>query len=125
MPRTSEPPLFTKFYAIAKWLIERVEGFPKVIRFSLGERLLATALQVLEDITRAQFRREKAALLTDANERLDVLRVLVRLAMETKGLSFKQYEFVCGGLDEAGRMLGGWIAQQRRAAEPPARAPGP
>ena len=112
--RSEEPPLLTKFYGIAKWLIERVEGFPKVIRFSLGERILHAALRTLEDLMRAQFRKQKLKLLIDCNERLDVLRILLRLAMETKGLSFRQYEYIIAELEEAGRMLGGWIAQQRR-----------
>ncbi len=111
---SKEPPLFTKLYDIVKWLIGRVEGFSKAIRFSLGERILENAVLILEDVTRAQFRKRKLDLLVCCNERLDVLRVLLRLAMETKGLSFRQYEFITGELSEAGRMLGGWIKRERR-----------
>ena len=110
----AEPPLFSKLYDIAKWLVGRVAGFPKVVRFSLGERILENALLVLEDVTRAQFRRKKLDLLIGCNERLDALRVLLRLAMDTKGISFRQYEFSTGELQEAGRMLGGWIKRERR-----------
>ena len=68
MPKQKEPPLFTTFYAIAKWLIERVEGFPKVIRFSLGERILENVLLILEDITRAQFRKRKKEMLETVSQ---------------------------------------------------------
>ena len=111
---SAEPPLFSKLYDIAKWLVGRVAGFPKVVRFSLGDRILDNALRILEDVTRAQFRKRKLDLLVGCNERLDVLRVLLRLAMDTKGISFRQYEFITSELQEAGRMLGGWIKHERR-----------
>lgn len=57
MPK--EPPLFAKLYDIVKWLIGRVEGFSKAVRFSLGDRILDNALLILEDVTRAQFRKRK------------------------------------------------------------------
>ena len=110
----AEPPLFCKLYGIAAWLIGRVQGFPKVTRFSLGGRIVENVLIILEDVTRAQFRKRKLDLLIACNERLDVLRVLLRLAHESKGLSFRQYEFVTAELHEAGRMLGGWIKHERR-----------
>jgi len=40
MPRPSDPPvLLVKCYDLAKWLLERVEGFPKSQRFVFGQRL--------------------------------------------------------------------------------------
>ena len=113
--KNAEPPLFTKMYDITRWLLERVEGFPRVHRVTIGQRVSECALIILEDLTRAQFRKKKRELLMGCNERLDTLRVLLRLAVDTKALSFRQYEFITGELQEAGRMLGGWIAHQRQA----------
>ena len=109
-----ELPLFTKFYAVTKWLFDRVEGYPTVQRFTLGDRTLNLALDTLECIVRAQYVKEKLPLLRKASEAMQPLRILVRLAMEKKSLSFGQYETIVTDLDECGRMLGGWIAQQER-----------
>jgi len=37
------------------------------------------------------------------------LKTLLRLAMELKYISFKQYEHVVGLTDEVGRLLWGWL----------------
>jgi hypothetical protein len=107
-----ELPLFTRFYDATKWLFDRVEGYPTVQRFTLGDRTLNLALDVLECIVRAQYVKEKRRLLRRASDAMQPLRILVRLAMEKKSLSFGQYEKIVTDLDECGRMLGGWIAQQ-------------
>ena len=111
MPK-SEPVLFTRFYAVAGWVVERAESFPKLARFTLGERVIGATMDVLERIVMAQYAKQKRALLEEANLRLQALRVLMRLCMERKHLSFRQYEYVSGELDECGRMLGGWIRQR-------------
>ena len=41
--------------------------------------------------------------------KIDVLRVLIRLAKEIKALDNKKYLISQECLDEIGRMLGGWI----------------
>lgn len=109
-----ELPLFTRFYALTGWILDRVEAYPKGKRFTLGDRTANGALQVLENIVRAQYARGKIELLQGANEALQPLRILLRLGMEKKCLSFGQYEKVIADIDECGRMLGGWIAQQGR-----------
>ena len=101
--------LFTRFYAIAGWIFDRVESFPKLARFTVGERVIGATVDVLEGIVMAQYATEKRALLVEANLRLQALRVLLRLCMERKHLSFRQYEHVSGELEHCGRMLGGWI----------------
>jgi hypothetical protein len=78
----------------------------------LGDLTLNLALDVLECIVRAQYVKEKRRLLRRASDAMQPLRILVRLAMEKKSLSFGQYEKIVTDLDECGRMLGGWIAQQ-------------
>ena len=35
---SKEPPLFTKLYETVKWIVGRVEMFPKGLRFTLGDR---------------------------------------------------------------------------------------
>ena len=114
--RNNEPPVFTKMYEMTSWLFGRVEGFPRVFQRTLGERLLDNALRTLEALTAAQFRKDRLAPLSGCNERLDAMRVLLRLAVDSKCLSFRQYEHVTGMAQEVGRMVGGWIAHQKGKA---------
>jgi hypothetical protein len=51
-------------------------------------------------------------LLARANRDIEVLRWLIRMAMDRKLLSPRQYEHCCLSLSECGRMVGGWVKQQ-------------
>jgi len=112
-PRAPEQ-ILTRAYPMVQWILERVARFPKTYRFSLGERLSLNSLEVLELITEALYTRSKLNLLTKADRHLTRLRILLRLAMDTKCLTARQHEFVTKEVDEVGRMLGGWIKQQRK-----------
>jgi hypothetical protein len=57
----------------------------------------------------ANRRTERLATLSDAGGRLDALRITLRLSKRLGFLSNGGYERLCGGVDEIGRMLGGWL----------------
>lgn len=114
-PRSTQPPVvLVKWYDTAKWLLERVDSFPKNQRFIFGTRIAEDALDILELLVEAAYSRDKARLLEDANRKLETLRWLLRMATDRKVLTGKQYQYVCEHVDEAGRMVGGWLKQQQR-----------
>jgi len=48
-PRGNEPPiLLVKWYDVTKWMLERVDSFPKNQRFIFGQRLADRALNIME-----------------------------------------------------------------------------
>ena len=107
--------LFSHLYPLTAWILERVASFPKPARFTIGERISLEALQLLEGIAEAQYVSEKLRLLERADRHLIRLRILLRLARDVRCLSPRQHEHVTEKLAEAGRMLGGWIAYERRS----------
>jgi hypothetical protein len=110
-----QPVLLSKWYEVVKWLLERVDSFPKNQRFIFGTRLADRALGILEVLVEASYTGEgKAELLERANRDLTVLRWLVRLAQDRKVLTARQYEYCCVNLAECGRMIGGWLKDTRR-----------
>jgi hypothetical protein len=68
-------------------------------------------LVILELLAAAQWAagRAKREKLSAADERLLRLRVILRLAHTRQVLDHKGYEHLARTLDEAGRMLGGWL----------------
>ena len=94
-----------------KWLLERVDSFPKNQRFIFGQRLADRSIRVLEMLVEAAYCPRKADLLGRANRDVEVLRWLVRLAKDRELLTMRQYGFACKGLTECGRMIGGWLKQ--------------
>ncbi len=118
------PVVLIKWYDVVKWLLERVDSFPKNQRFVFGQRLADRAIDVLELLVEAAYNPRKADLLAEANRQIEVLRWLVRLAKDRDLFTMRQYGFACKGLTECGRMLGGWL-KQSAAKEGTADAPTP
>ena len=100
-----------KWYDFTRWLLERIDSFPKNQRFIFGTRLADHALEVMELLVEAAYSNHKAVLLAQINRKIEMLRWLVRLANDRKVLTEKQYLFACQGLAECGRMVGGWLKQ--------------
>lgn len=114
-----------KAYDLVLWLVPRVNELPRAQRFVLGDRIEGTALDLLDVLVEAQYRRDKVALLWRANLLLVRLRHLMRLCNDLHLLGAGRYEFVSERIDEIGRMVGGWTRQQRGQAASAAMAPAP
>jgi hypothetical protein len=115
MARANEPPVvLVNWYHLTKWLLARIESFPKSQRFVFGQRLADRTLGVMETLVEAAYSpagRHKANLLAYANRELEVLRWLLRMAQERALLTARQCRFASLALEECGRMLGGWLKQ--------------
>lgn len=99
------------------WLIPLLDQFPRVRRFTLGERIESLALEVLEALVEASFsRHDKGTWLDQANRKLAVLRHLWRLSHELRVIPMRRYEHGARLLEELGRQVGGWrkVARQKR-----------
>lgn len=109
--------LFERWMDTTRWLMERTSRFPRPVRHSLTNRIENSALAILEDLTTAAYRKHPERILRSADERLNRLRVLLRLAHELGHLAPGHYEEAAQRLAEAGRMLGGWRRHGRGAAD--------
>lgn len=109
-------------YRIWLWLDERVAGFPVLARRSLGQRIVAAALDALVATIEASLVRRGSSRierLNDANRALTLLRILLRGARDRKHLSVSQHEHVMREIDGWGRQLGGLLRSERTAAGTP------
>ncbi|MYA69442.1 diversity-generating retroelement protein Avd, partial [Candidatus Poribacteria bacterium] len=94
------------------WLMGRVEKFPRSQKFTLGDRIVNISLDILDLLIEATYTRDRLALLRKANVQLEKLRYLIRICHDLKLLSAKQYAYVSNEINEAGKLLGGWIRSQ-------------
>ena len=101
------------------WLIPTLEKFPRSQRFLLGDRIESTALDVLERLIEATYSRERQNALRSANLGLEKLRHLLRLARGLGYLDPRRHEHAVRGLDETGRLVGGWLKADRKADASP------
>ena len=94
-------------YRFVLWLVPAVEKFPRRQKFLLGDRLQATAFDVLERLVEATYTRDRRHLAA-ANLGIEKLRFLCRLAKDLGHLDERRYEHAARSLDETGRLIGGW-----------------
>jgi len=107
-PSPETPVVVGKAYDFCLWMIQKVENFPRSFRFSVGDRLVATALDIQLRLVDAAYARHKAPILTEVNGMLNRLRYLVRIAKDLKLFSIDAYGHAAERIDEIGRMTGGW-----------------
>ncbi len=112
--KTDELPLFVHWEKTAGEILDRTQKFPKSVRFTFSSRIDNLVLNILESVVEACYspRAEKLASLRAADLALAKLRVMLRLSHGRRYLDSRGYEYLMRGIDEAGRMLGGWRKQQ-------------
>lgn len=108
MPTQETAIVVEKGYALALWLIKKVERFPKSYRFSVGDRIVARALDLLETLLEAAYARNKQAPLERASHHINALRYLLRMAKDLGLIGAEPYGYAAEALEEIGRMTGGW-----------------
>lgn len=96
-------------YHFLVWLIPTVTKFPKNHKFTLGDRIQGTAIDVLEALIEATYTSDRVQHLRHANLGIEKLRFLLRLAADLTLLDRRRYEHAARALDETGRLVGGWI----------------
>lgn len=110
MPFIYESSVFKLTYDTLKETHVLRRTFSKSEKYSLGEALERALLDMLLRIIRAGNARGewKTAEIDDALGKMEEAKILVRLALDLKQISDKQYLGLEASLQKAGRMLGGW-----------------
>jgi hypothetical protein len=96
-------------YQFLMWLVPTLDKFPRSQKFTVGDRIQAMALDVLEALIAATYTRDRAQYLRQANLGIEKLRFLLRLAADLRLLDRRRYEHAARTLDETGRLIGGWV----------------
>lgn len=105
-------PIVHTLYQTYTFWSQLIIKFPKSQRYTLGEVCQQNLLMGLEAVITAASTpdaRIKADHLRTASAKLDLMRLLVRLAKDTKCINNQAYLQLESQLHEAGRMLGGWL----------------
>jgi len=103
-----ESPIFTKTYDLLLWLIPATMKFPKEQRFVLAKRIQDTVFDFQEALIAAGMGVEKTHNLQEADVLLRKLQVYIRMSVNLKFITVRQYEHVSKMIVEIGKILGGW-----------------
>jgi len=112
--KDNTPQAVQSCHELIRWLIPQLDKFPKNRRFTLGEKIEVSLIEVLSLLIEASYsKRGKTRLLEQTNTRLTVIRHLWRLAYELKVIAQKQYLYGSKLLTELGQQIGGWQKQNK------------
>lgn len=103
-----------KCYDLVKWYVPIIERFPRIHKTTIGDRLINQLYEILEELIRAKFAKNKLVKLESINTELAVLRHQNRLLLDFNLISVKRYEYASKLIDEVGQELGNWIKSQRQ-----------
>ena len=95
-------------HALLLWIIPQLDKFPRLRRYTLGERIETLLLQVLERLLEAAYSsgRDKTRALQRASQHLNVVRHLWRLSHELKAVPPRAHAHGAERLVQLGRQLG-------------------
>lgn len=104
-------PIFTKLYDFYKNLYSQLKLLPKTDRYSLGQKLDYISLEIFELISQIPLypKDQKQEILIKISSKIDLLKILLRLAHENKSINIKSYLSLQENLQEIGKMAGGWL----------------
>lgn len=105
----SELKVIQDFYDFLLWMIEQIAKFPRNHRHSLGVSIENRLQEIMADLIRARYRRDRISLLERVNVEMEVLRFQLRLASDLKVLSIRGHGFAAKSLVEVGSQVGGWL----------------
>ena len=103
--------MFHKVYDLYKLLHSYHNHIPKPERYTLWQKCENVTLALLEVLIETGHQRstERLHSLYVISDKLDLLKVLIRLAKDTRTIDNKQYLALQEPIQEIGKMVGGWI----------------
>lgn len=109
-PPNANLPIVDRLVASYKFWHEIIQHLPKKSRFTLGSKIDAIFIYVMELIFTAGTlpREKKLPYIQKTVGQFDLLKFFLRVAWEIKALDNKKYIAVSEQLTEIGKMLGGW-----------------
>jgi hypothetical protein len=117
-----------KAYDWNLWILPKVEKFPRSYRFSIGDHLVASSLDLLMNLVDASYQSRNTSAAGRGRSPCEPralpgasVEIATRLALviceDLRLINLPAYQFASEGLDEIGRMTGGWWKSERKKVE--------
>ncbi len=112
-----EIPVVIKLFIIYEITHKLIFAFPKHERYALGEKIENSILESIEMFILANqaSKYEKEKILLKANSKIELLKILFRIALNCQIMDDREYLEMENKLQEIGKMTQGWIKYSRNA----------
>jgi hypothetical protein len=115
MARYEHLPIYKKAMDLTVYFEKIVRNFSHYNKYTLGSELREKSRQIVELIIKANSTRERLPLLHELRERLEGLKVLIRICKEVKAFhSFNSFVYASDLVVDISRQNEGWIRGHKR-----------
>ncbi len=107
-------PVYKASYDLLLAIFKFLKNFSKEYKYTVGENIKKETIELIKLIYRANRIREKAKVIIEAREHVEVIRLLIRLMKDMQQISLKQFVEINEKVENVSRQLAGWQKSQNR-----------
>ncbi len=108
MALAQELPVYKASYDLLLALFKLTKNFKREFKYTIGESLKKEMIELVTLIYRANTKRDKKDVLQEARERIEVVRLFVRLLKDLQQISIKQQVYLNEHIENVSKQLTGW-----------------
>ena len=108
-----ELPVYKSCYDLLLEIFLFTKDFAKEYKYTIGETLKKETTELLTLIFRANTQKNKEDILQEAREKVEIIRLLVRVMKDLHQINVKKFVQVNQRVEEVSRQLTGWQKSQK------------
>ena len=101
-------PVYKASYDLLLEIFRFTKEFSKEYKYTIGESLRKETIELLTLIFRANTRTDKQTVLQEARERIEVIRLYIRLMKDLQQISVKRFVQVNEKVEGVSKQVTGW-----------------
>jgi len=114
MGQYEELPVYKASYDLLVEIFRFTKNFNKEYKYTVGESLKKETLELITLIYRANTKQNKVDVLQEARERVEVIRLFIRLLKDLQQISLKKFVFINKQVENVAKQLTGWQQSSRK-----------
>jgi hypothetical protein len=101
-------PVYKATYDLLLAIFRFTKDFSKDYKYTVGESIKKETIALLTLIYRANLKQDKNEVLQEARERIEVIRLFIRLMKDMHQISVKQFVQINESVENVSKQLTGW-----------------
>ncbi len=108
MSNYSDLPLYKASYDLFLEIFKFTKEFNKEYKYTIGETLKKETIELIMLVYRANIKKDKKEILKNAREKVEVIRLIIRLTKDLSQINIKKFVLLNKKIENVSRQLTGW-----------------
>ncbi len=106
-------PVYKASYDLVLEMFRVIKDFNREYKYTLGESVKKEAMEMIINIYRANSSYSKKPYIEKAREKIETIRIFLRLAKDLKQVSLKRFVNVSEKIEDVSKQLSAWQRSQK------------